>query len=169
MYQKVMVPLDGSALAECVLPHVEAFLQSGVVKTVVFIRVVEPMPLMLYGESVETFPVSGQGEYFADKGEFWDKVEDDRKAAAAEYLDKVTSNLQQYGTQIQKEVLAGRVADTLVNYADNNNVDLALIATHGRSGVSRWIMGSVADRLLHSSRSPVLIVRAESCAPAGKA
>ena len=67
MYQKVMVPLDGSDLAECVLPHVKDFIKSSLAKTVVFVMVVEPLPLLLYGESVEAFPVSTYGESYAAK------------------------------------------------------------------------------------------------------
>jgi len=62
-------------------------------------------------------------------------------------------------------VLSGRAAETLAEYATRNEVDLIVIATHGRSGVSRWVMGSVADRLLRSVNAPVLMVRAPGCGP----
>ena len=57
-------------------------------------------------------------------------------------------------------VLVGPVADKLVDYVDANEIDLVLIATHGRSGISRWVRGSIADRVLRSARAPVLMVRA---------
>jgi nucleotide-binding universal stress UspA family protein len=71
-----------------------------------------------------------------------------------------------YGqVSIQKEVLFGKTAPSLAEYANKNKVDLVVIATHGRSGVSRWVMGSVADRLLRSLHTPVLMVRAPGCTP----
>lgn len=168
MYQRIMVPLDGSELAECVLPHVESFLKTSLVKTVVFLRVVEPFPLMVYGESVETFPATIGGESYAGKLDYWNKLEGEIKTAAEEYLDKATGHLKQYGAEIKREVLTGRVAETIITYADKNKIDLILLATHGRSGVTRWIMGSVADRIMSSSNVPVLIVRVPGYAPAKK-
>ncbi|HLA05548.1 MAG TPA: universal stress protein [Syntrophales bacterium] len=159
MYKKVMVPLDGSDLAECVLPHVKDFIKSSLAKTVVFVMVVEPLPLLLYGESVEAFPVSTYGESYAARLEHWQTVEAERKSAAEEYLKKASSFLNEYGERVQCEVLIGKVAQTLAAYAEDKNVDLTMIATHGRSGVSRWIMGSVADRVFRSSNAPVLMVR----------
>jgi nucleotide-binding universal stress UspA family protein len=63
------------------------------------------------------------------------------------------------------EVLEGKVADTLAQWAEKNGVGLIIIASHGRSGVSRWIMGSVADRIMRSACVPVLMVRAPGCFP----
>ena len=159
MYQKVMVPLDGSDLAECVLPHVKDFIKSSLAKTVVFVRVIEPLPLLVYGELAETFPLSTYAEPYADRLDHWQSVEAERKSAAEEYLKKASSFLNEYGERVQCEVLVGKVAQTIAAYAEDKNVDLTMIATHGRSGVSRWIMGSVADRVFRSSNAPVLMVR----------
>jgi nucleotide-binding universal stress UspA family protein len=63
------------------------------------------------------------------------------------------------------EVLEGKVAETLADWVEKNNVDLIIIASHGRSGISRWMMGSVADRILHSVCAPVLMIRAPGCIP----
>jgi len=160
MYQNVMVPLDGSDLAECVLPHVKDFIKSSLAKTVVFVRVIEPLPLLVYGELAETFPLSTYAEPYADRLDHWQSVEAERKSAAEEYLKKASSFLNEYGERVQCEVLVGKVAQTIAAYAEDNKVDLTMIATHGRSGVSRWIMGSVADRIFRSSNAPVLMVRA---------
>lgn len=160
MYQKIMIPLDGSELAECVLPHAEAFIKGGLARTAVFLWVLEPLPTAMYGASVETFASSAQEDIFAANADYWEKMEVERKSTAAEYLDRITGRFNQYGAEIKCEILSGRIAETLAGYAEKNNVDLILIATHGRSGVSRWLMGSVADRVLHYSVAPVLIVRA---------
>lgn len=141
-----MVPLDGSELAECVLPHVEAFIKGFNIPNVVLVRVVEPE--RSYRQEDFTNP-----HILAER-------EEHRKAGAQDYLTQVANQLKQQGTIVNTEVLVGRVTENLADYADKNDVDLILIATHGRSGVTRWVRGSVADKILRSSIVPVLIVRA---------
>jgi len=160
MYQKIMIPLDGSELAECVLPHAEAFIKGGMARTAVFLWVLEPLPTAMYGASVETFASSAQEDIFASNADYWEKMDAERKSTAEEYLNKMAQRFNPYGTELKCEVLEGQIAETMASYAEKNNIDLILIATHGRSGVSRWLMGSVADRVLHYSRVPVLMVRA---------
>jgi nucleotide-binding universal stress UspA family protein len=160
MYQKIMIPLDGSALAECVLPHAEAFIKGGMAKTAVLIWVLEPLPTAMYGASVETFASSAQEDIFASNADYWGKMAAERRSSAQEYLDRIAGRFNHYGADITCEIMEGQVAATLAGYAEKNNIDLLLIATHGRSGVSRWLMGSVADRVLHYSDVPVLMVRA---------
>jgi nucleotide-binding universal stress UspA family protein len=57
------------------------------------------------------------------------------------------------------------VAESIAEYAEKNSADIILIASHGRSGISRWVMGSVADRILRSARVPVMMIRAPGCLP----
>ena len=147
MYKKIMVPLDGSELAECVLPHVEAFIEGCRVKHFVFVRVVEPAATFYSGD----YPISP--EVLKERETAGEKM-------AREYLDQVMSRLEDTGAELQSEVIIGNVADSLADYSENNNFDLILIATHGRSGVNRWVRGSVADKVLRSSHIPVLMVRA---------
>jgi nucleotide-binding universal stress UspA family protein len=86
--------------------------------------------------------------------------EADSQLYAKRYLDQVASRLNHEGTQLHSEVLYGRVAEEITVYAEKNDIDLILIATHGRSGISRWVRGSVADKILRSVSAPVLMVRA---------
>ncbi len=165
MYEKLMIPLDGSEVAECVLPHVEAFLKNGLVKTAVLITVLEPVPITLYDSSftydvVPTDASSGGKDPYSTNMEYWERKAAERQNAAKAYLDRLATPLNQYGTKLKCEVLEGRIADTLADYAEQSNIDLILIATHGRSGVGRWLLGSVADRVLRSSRVPVFMVNA---------
>lgn len=153
MYQKIMVPLDGSKLAECVLPHVEAIAKGCGVSNVIFVRVVEPV---LKPTGDDYFPLEEDRKLFKF----------DRKAAAKDYLKQVVSRLKYDGVKIQAEVIVGKAAESLIDYAEKNGVDLIAIATHGRSGVSRWVWGSVADRILHSTCAPVLVVQPAECKPA---
>ena len=152
MYQKIMVPLDGSALAECVLPHVESIAKGCGASSVVFVRVVEPIYLP-----------TGSDFAFSDKE--LQQMRSEQIAAAQDYLKKWVDRLKYNSTNFQSEVIEGRPADSLVEYAEKNNVDLIVIATHGRSGVSRWVWGSVADRILRSACVPVLMIRAPGCVP----
>jgi len=147
MYEKIMVPLDGSELAECVLPHVETFIKRYRVSEVVFARVIDPIPLYFYNES------------YINREEL-EVSELDRKGSAQDYLNQVMDRLEHDGTKLHSEVLVGRVAESLADYAHKNGMDLILIATHGRSGISRWVIGSVADKILRSINIPVLMVRA---------
>ena len=148
MYTKVMVPLDGSELAECVLPHVEAFIKGFSPQSMIFVRVVEPMQ------------VGTGGHYDTARLVNINEEENKRQESAREYLNEVTARLTHPGTEFKVEVLRGRVAERLVDFADENQIDLVLIATHGRSGVSRWVRGSIADRILRSFHAPVFMVRA---------
>jgi len=151
MYQKILVPLDGSELAECVLPHVEALAGGCQAKSVVFIRVVEPFQ-------------QPAGDYVFNLEEI-KRIDDQNKLAAGDYLKKISSKVSLAGAAVANEAISGRPAETLADYAAKHQIDLIVIATHGRSGVSRWIWGSVADRILRSSCVPVLMVRAPGCIP----
>jgi len=157
MYQKILVPVDGSQLAECVLPHVSAIASGCQVRDVLLVRVVEPF---------QPPPGKGyEGLFPEDLKEEQERFEAGEKKAAQEYLSQVTARLRSEGRSVQSQLLVGRVAESVADFAEKNGVDLIVIATHGRSGVSRWVWGSTADRILRSSCVPVLMVRAPGCVP----
>ncbi len=96
MYKKIMVPLDGSELAECVLPHLEAFAKGFNLSDVILVRVVEPeMP-------------SYRGEVQFDP-KIMAQREADRKSSAKDYLNKLATRIKHEGTTVRAEVLFGRV------------------------------------------------------------
>ncbi len=152
MYQKILAPLDGSKLAECVLSHVEALAGGCQVKEVVFAQVVVPFRM----------PIASD---FALPPEGVARIDAQTMAEAHRYLEQVQGKIKLNGTSVQTRVLRGSPAEALGDYAAKNGVDLMVIATHGRSGVSRWVWGSVADRILRSVCVPVLTVRAPGCFP----
>lgn len=155
MYKKILVPLDGSELAECVLPHVEGFMESCRVMTIIFIRAIKPEPMMTRGSYVTTEIDVNRIE------ENTKRIEGEKKASAEGYLAQMANQFAKYAeVTFQKVVIVGDVADSLIGYAAENDIDLILIATHGRSGASRWVRGSIADRILRASGIPVLMVRA---------
>jgi nucleotide-binding universal stress UspA family protein len=156
MYKKIMVPLDGSELAECVLPHAEAITSGCRATEVVLVRVIDPLRLPA--------SVPAMGEFgFREKDRL--ELEKLRKAEAEAYLKNKVTTLTFAGAGLDYAVLEGKVADALAEYATNHAVDLIVIASHGRSGVSRWVLGSVADRIVRNSCVPVLVVRAPGCEP----
>jgi len=151
MYRKILVTFDGSKLAECVLPHVEFIARAPGVENVVFLRVVEP------------FRMPG-GDY-AVSAEDIKRINSEQRVEAEKYLEKLVKQTKYEGVNVQSKVMTGKAADSIAEYATKNGVDLIVISTHGRSGVSRWVWGSVADRVLRSACAPVLMVRAPGCVP----
>lgn len=148
MYKKILVPLDGSELAECVLPHVKAVASGCNVDEAVLLEVIEPIPLRAQ-----------------EGGANNDALQNASENAAREYLAKVQSKLASDGLKVSIEVSWGKPAEAIIEFAENNGVDLMMIASHGRSGVSRWVYGSVAEKVLRSSHMPLLIVRPPGCHP----
>ncbi len=153
MYKKILVPLDGSELAECVLPHVAAIAGGCGVQGVIFLRAVEPFHM----------PSGEASAYFSEKD--GKRIDSENKAEAEKYLKDLVNRTKYDGVRVKYEVLMGTAAESIADYATKNVVDLIVIATHGRSGVSRWVWGSVADRVLRSACVPVLMVRAPGCVP----
>jgi nucleotide-binding universal stress UspA family protein len=135
----ILVPLDGSELAEAVLPHVEALAeQSGVeLVDVVLLRVAES-PVM-------------SDHYFSNIPETREEIE--------KYLARVEERLQKAGLSVQSRVLTGEPAEQIVDYASASPFSLVVMSTHARSGLSRWVLGSVAMKVVSGISSPILLVR----------
>jgi nucleotide-binding universal stress UspA family protein len=144
------VPLDGSQLAECVLPHLQDFGAGSGIGEVELVRVVNPVELHFKA----ALPVNATEE---------DKLNAEAKSEAEEYLQKTRIKVESWGFKVTTKVLVGPVADSLADYLKKTDADLMMLATHGRSGPSRWFWGSVAEKLLRSSCIPVFLVRPPEC------
>lgn len=145
--RKILVLLDGSELAESVLPHVEAVAKqqgAGPVE-VVLLTVCEPMLLPSYYPI--TMPLS------------WDDHVTMCKRESEQYLAKTEKRLKDTGLRVRSEVLTGKPADAIVDYVNKNPVNLIVMSTHGRSGLGRWVFGSVAEKVLLGVTSPILLIR----------
>jgi nucleotide-binding universal stress UspA family protein len=148
---RFLVPLDGSELAELVLPHVEALAKQRSADSVevVLMRVCEPLIV----------PPVGAPEASLN----WAKVAEEHMAGtrqgAQEYLGKVGDRLAGSGMKMKLEVVEGSPADEIIDYVNNNKSDLVIMATHGRSGLSRWAYGSVAGKVLLGASCPIFLVR----------
>ena len=151
MYRKILVPLDGSELAECVLPHVESISKGCGAETVVFLRVIDTdMP-----SAVDAYLTEEQKK----------ETDEGNEMAGKNYLNQIVSQIQLGKINLQTQLISGKVAESIIGYAEENSIDLIVIATHGRSGVSRWVWGSVADRVLRAVCIPVLMIRVPGCVP----
>jgi nucleotide-binding universal stress UspA family protein len=151
MYQKMLVPLDGSELSECSLEHVKAVASGCRVPETVLLRVVEP----LSAEAVSTLAQAG--------GDVLREAELDIQNKARQYLDKIKNRLKKDGLAVKAVVVDGRPADEILDYAKKNKIDLIVMASHGKSGISRWFFGSVAQKVMQHATVPVLMVSPPGC------
>jgi nucleotide-binding universal stress UspA family protein len=145
MYRKILVPLDGSELAEKVLPHVTALAQGG--GTEVTLATVVQLTMGGAGAKIEAMP---------------EAVVERRAALKAEaliYLEKVQRDLKGKGVTAHCVALEGDVASQIIAFAEQKGFDLIAMATHGRTGLDRFVMGSIAEKVVRGTVIPVLLVR----------
>ena len=141
-FEKILAPLDGSDIGESALPIVETLaLKTGA--SVSLLRVMPPLG------TVEA------GILGSDLRRFVGAMRD----ACEKYLREVAQGLAEKGVQTTYEVIAGDPADGIIEYARDKKISLIAMSTHGRSGIARWVLGSVADKVLHESRVPMWLVR----------
>jgi len=145
MYTKILVPVDGSELDESVLPYVKWFTDVSRVNEITFLHVVEPFH-MAGGLEAHVLP--------EDK----ENIEKDAAGLARKYVNKAASQFKDKTIKVSRLVKVGKPAKIIAEYVAKNDVDLIIMATHGRSGFSQWISGSVADEIVHAAKSPVFLV-----------
>ena len=155
MYKKVLVPLDGSALAECTLSHVKSLFKDGSLGEVTLLNVVKvDIPWGVWGSDWHIKPID------------INSIREPLFIASRKYLADVESRLGSEGIKVKTESLEGnRPADTITEYAQKKGMDMIIIATHGYTGLKKLMLGSVAFSVLHQSHIPVLLIRPESCRP----
>jgi nucleotide-binding universal stress UspA family protein len=144
MYKIILVPLDGSARAEVILPHAEDLARRYRAK-VIFLQVVEPEPLIVGPDVV--YPVVNQ-EMMAE-----------RTQAAEAYLADRRAEFEARGIEVETRVAHGPVVEEIINRAERSQVDLIAMASHGRTGLSRVFYGSVAAGVLHKIDRPLFLIR----------
>jgi nucleotide-binding universal stress UspA family protein len=135
MYKKILVPLDGSELAEVALPAAEKLAgQLGSEITLVYVN-----------ESTK-------------------RLEKDTDLIPA-YLRKIVESVKERDIQVKSVILSGNPAEQIVEYADAENIGLIVMATHGQSGIRRWPLGSIADKVVRATTRTVLLIRARGPRP----
>ena len=152
MYQKILVPLDGSDLAECALSHVESLVKDGSAGEVTLLNIVKvDIP---WAEMHDEMPMPID----------INKLRKPLFAASRKYLAKVASRLSSKGIKVKTKALeANRPAYTIIDYTQKNGMDLIVMATHGHTGLKKLMLGSVAFGVLNGSPVPVLLIRPEAC------
>lgn len=168
MLSKVLVPLDGSELAEAVLPYVEEVCRRCEPVEVVLLQVVT-LPsgrsggvFRVVGEDpTELVPESAADLEAARFPIYRDQAIASARAEVETALARATKRLCDGGLKVRIEVGFGRPAEEIIDFAEREGMELIVMATHGRSGLSRWIIGSVADKVLHGTHLPILLVRPE--------
>jgi nucleotide-binding universal stress UspA family protein len=141
MFKRILVPLDGSKLAECVLPHLVAIARIGEPE-VQLVRVLQPFDGVIRMSMVD--PVEWQI----------------RKAEAESYLSGLAAVLQDAGLRISIRLEEGRPAELIIAAAHDWDADLILMSSHGRSGLSPWCVSSVVEHVILLAHRTVMIVRA---------
>jgi len=141
MFERILVPLDRSLLAECVLPHVVALARS-----------LDSQLMLLHVLS----PSDRQGGLRAV-----DPLESQlRRAEAESYLEGVRARLQEVGVVAQTKVIDGDAAEQILTFARENQIGLAILSSHGRSGLSGWNVSGVVQKVIMRAPISLMIVRA---------
>lgn len=143
MYKRALVPLDGSSVAEAIIPFI-VDIAGPLDMEVVLLRVIEPIPPVVIEGSrhVEVEDVEG------------------RRTEAEEYLAPIAAKLRNKAVRIENRVRRGNPADEIVAAARETGADLIAMSTHGRGGLGRLVFGSVAQAVLRHVDTPVLLMRA---------
>lgn len=142
---KILVALDGSKESASIIPYI-AELASKIRAEVILLQVIAP-DYHIYA--------AGGPEY----GVYAEQQIESMKKFARDYLEEILVKLKQKEIAAKAEIILGTAAETIINFADQANVGLVAMTTHGRSGVSRWAIGSVAERVLRVGNTPLLLVR----------
>ena len=152
MYSNILVPLDGSDLAEKALPYaVNLAKLNGAKVHLVHVFTSHPEGVV---------PVSGlsQDLSVARTNEWSRQIQEANISRVQEYLDHTAGNLHNDGLETKTALLEGSPHEELVNYAKQNDVDLVTICSHGRGGLKRMLIGSVTDKIIRSGEIPVLVI-----------
>jgi nucleotide-binding universal stress UspA family protein len=142
MFETILVPLDGSQLADCVLPHVVAIARPFDAQ-ITLLRILEKNHA---GTSAQLFDLLN-----------WQI----NKTRSSLYLDKVQTWLQKKSIRVQTEVREGLIAEGISEYAQNQGMKLIVLSSHGRHGLTQWGISSVTQKTILSAQTSLLIVRAD--------
>jgi len=144
MYKKILVPLDGSELAQKALVQAEQLARAFGAEIILF-EVVPFMPI--YGSPELVTPLI---------------VDENQKESVERYLAKLADELKAKGLNVTTMVKTGQqVALEIIDVSKTRGVDLIVMCTHGRSGITRWVLGSVTLKILTRAETPVLLIRAK--------
>jgi nucleotide-binding universal stress UspA family protein len=150
MFKKILVCLDGSDLAEQILPYVKE--QAKSFKSTVFLLHVTSEPV------ITAIGIPGEPGYPLQTRSMLKEMQQEM-FHSGEYLDNIALGFKELGIRTKSVILEGLAGESIVEYAKANKINLIAMATHGRSGVGRMILGSVADFVLREAGLPILTIR----------
>jgi nucleotide-binding universal stress UspA family protein len=167
MFQKILVPLDGSELSQAVLPYVKNIALRCDPVEVILLHVVRPPSGHTAAAFVprdSQFPEKRMPDSEADVEAVNYPIYRDQELASVRgnveaFLTPIARELKDVGIATQLDVGFGRPAQEIVEYAEGNGVDLIMMCTHGRSGLTRWFLGSVADKVTRGTYVPIMLIR----------
>ncbi len=179
MYKKVMVPLDGSKLAEVALPHLETIAKGCGAKEIVLVSVTQRIKGQVIAgsvqENVRDYPAETRDNRppieasTAQSAVLYSIAEPGRQEvpmtlgkmarSAAIYLDGIGAQLEKKGFNVTYSVLVGKPAEEIVRYAEDEGADLIVMASRGKSGISRWDMGNIAKKIVKATKIPVMLIK----------
>ena len=141
MIQHILAPLDGSNLAECTLPHTQA-VATAFSGRVTLLHILEVPHLKGSERAIDPLD--------------WHL----KKRAAEAYLDHIAARLRENNLQVEKVIMEGLPAECVIDFAKRNEVDLIVLSTHGQTGLRRWNISSVVQKIVLHSYKSTLLVRA---------
>lgn len=144
MFKRILVPLDGSSTAEEAIPHALTFVNLSGAK-LVLLRILEPFPPVRSMSPADLKMVKQRAREWAE-----------------DYFERISIDLQKQGISHETEILEGRASVMIEKFAEENDIDLIVLASRGHTGLTRWLMGSVADRVIRGATVPVLLVPANT-------
>ncbi len=151
MDEKILLPLDGSRIGEAALPYIQELVSKLAPRVKVELTLIQVVSLLTHyvaaGEVMN--PIS-----------YTEKEMEQIQQQAKDYLNTVAEGVRSKKVSVNIRVGIGNSADEIIKAADEIDVDLIAMSTHGRHGISRWAFGSVTDRVLRGGHKPVLVVRA---------
>ena len=152
----ILVPLDGSNLGECVIPFVKEMASLILTKNAEITLFNANEPLLINADYPERTMRMGWDEHVKQQTIWIEKT-------SREYLNNIKQKLKDTGFKVNVEVNIGNPEEMILNYATSKSVNLIILVSHGRSGITRLEYGNVADKILHRSRIPIFLVRPEAC------
>jgi nucleotide-binding universal stress UspA family protein len=150
MFKKILVCLDGSKLAEQIMPYAAEEAIHFLGKLILLQVVQEPVAF--------TPAIPGEAPLPIETDVIVERTEEALNRAR-DYLEKLAVPLRKKGIQVKTVAIPGRADEAILDYANTNRINLIAIATHGRGGLRRAVFGSVADHVLRESGLPVLVIR----------
>jgi nucleotide-binding universal stress UspA family protein len=151
MLKDILVPLDGSELSERALLYAESIIEED--GHMILMLVVEPVDVIIgpsgFAGGPALIPGVTQSEY----------EQEEIVKHAQDYLSQIATKINKTKIEIETIVQVGKPEDEIVDFATNSSIDAIVMSTHGRTGLSRWFMGSVTQKVLGAAPCPVFVIR----------